>query len=46
MEIKKNKELYEVPSIMIFEVKQEGVICASGLNDPTDYIPGDDPFDF
>jgi len=29
MEIKKNKELYEAPSTMIFEVKQEGVICAS-----------------
>ena len=29
MEIKKNKELYDAPSTMIFEVKQEGVICAS-----------------
>lgn len=26
----KQKELYEAPSTMIFEVKQEGVICASG----------------
>ena len=25
----KLKELYEAPSTMIFEVKQEGVICAS-----------------
>ena len=29
MEIKKNKELYDAPSTMIFEVKQEGVICQS-----------------
>lgn len=29
MEIKNNKELYEAPSTMVFEVKQEGVICAS-----------------
>ena len=26
----KQKELYEAPSMMVFEVKQEGVICASG----------------
>ena len=26
----KQKELYEAPSTMVFEVKQEGVICASG----------------
>ena len=25
----KQKELYEAPSTMMFEVKQEGVICAS-----------------
>ena len=30
MEIKKNKELYEAPSTLIFEVKTEGVICTSG----------------
>ena len=29
MEIKKNKELYDAPSTRVFEVKQEGVICAS-----------------
>ena len=29
MEIKKNKELYDAPSMLVFEVKQEGVICAS-----------------
>lgn len=46
MEIKKNKELYDAPSTRVFEVKIEGVICHSGLNDPTDYIPGDDPFQF
>ena len=26
----KNKELYDAPSTRVFEVKQEGVICASG----------------
>lgn len=35
MEIKDNKELYEVPSMQVFEVKTEGVICASG--DPQPY---------
>ena len=25
-----NKEFYETPSMLIFEVKSEGVICASG----------------
>jgi len=30
----KPKELYEAPSTMLFEVRQEGVICASG--DPAD----------
>ena len=24
-----NKELYEAPSMLVFEVRQEGVICAS-----------------
>ena len=40
------KELYLSPEVKTFEVKIEGVICQSGLNDPTDYIPGDDPFQF
>lgn len=26
----KQKVLYEAPSTMVFEVRQEGVICASG----------------
>ena len=25
-----HKEFYEAPSTMVFEVRQEGVICASG----------------
>ena len=29
MEIKNNKELYEVPSMKVLEVCQEGVICGS-----------------
>ncbi|MBQ3757372.1 MAG: hypothetical protein IJJ72_11530 [Bacteroidales bacterium] len=27
---KKEKQFYEAPSVEFFEVKQEGVICASG----------------
>jgi len=27
---KKEKQFYEAPSTQVFEVKQEGVICASG----------------
>lgn len=27
----KHKELYEAPSATVFEVKVEGVICASGV---------------
>ena len=30
MEIKSNKEHYDVPSTRVFEVKTEGVICTSG----------------
>ena len=45
MSIKKNKEPYEAPSIRVFEVKIEGVICQS-LTDPTDYNNGGDPFTF
>ena len=30
----KLKDLYEAPSTMVFEVKQEGVVCAS-----PDYAP-------
>lgn len=30
----KLKELYEAPSTMVFEVKQEGLICQSGNIDP------------
>ena len=28
-----NKEMYNSPEVDIFEVKTEGVICASGLRD-------------
>ena len=27
----KNKELYEAPSTLVFEVKVEGVVCTSGV---------------
>lgn len=45
MEIKNNIELYEAPSTMVLEVRQEGVICGS-LPDPDDYNNGGDPFAF
>ncbi len=41
----KPKELYEAPSTMVFEVRQEGVICGS-LTDPDNYNDGGDPFAF
>ena len=28
-----HKDLYDAPSTQVFEVKTEGVICASGLRD-------------
>ena len=46
MEIKKHKELYDAPSMLVFEVKINGVICQSGLENPTDYLPDEDPFNF
>ena len=42
----KHKEYYKSPKTEVLELMEEGVICQSGLNDPTDYIPGDDPFLF
>ena len=49
MDINK-KELYFSPEADVFEVKTEGVICQSlvedALPDPNDYIDGGDPFAF
>lgn len=43
IEIKK----YEKPSMKVFELQQQPQLLAgSGLNDPGDYNPGDDPFAF
>ena len=46
----KHKEFYDAPSMLVFEVKIEGVICQSlpegALPDPNDYIDGGDPFAF
>ena len=39
----KLKELYDAPSMMIVEVKQEGVICASGDGILNDYNWNDLP---
>ena len=40
------KETYEAPQVEILEVKSEGIICASGLNNPANYPGGGDPFGF
>ena len=51
MDINK-KELYFSPEADVFEVKTEGVICQSlvededVLLDPDDYTPAPDPFGF
>ena len=49
MDINK-KGLYLSPEVKTFEVKTEGVICQSlvedALPDPNDYIDGGDPFAF
>lgn len=42
----KKKELYEPPTTDVLEVKNEGIICASGLGNPTDYPGAPDPFGF
>ena len=44
------KSYYEAPATTVVEVKTEGVICQSlvedVLQDPNDYIDGGDPFAF
>ena len=41
------KKFYEKPAMQVFELKQQPQLLAgSGLNDPGDYNPGDDPFSF
>jgi len=39
----KTKELYQIPTATVVELKNEGVICSS-LRDPDDYGNGGDPF--
>lgn len=36
------KELYEQPSVLVFKVQTEGVICGSGDFDPNNWNPGND----
>ena len=39
------KKQYEKPSMQVFELKQQPQLLAgSGLNDPSDYPNGGDPF--
>lgn len=40
----KQKEFYEPPMVEVLEVKQEGIICASGLDSPNGYPNGGNPF--
>lgn len=35
------KETYEAPSTQVLEIKTEGIICGSGLNDYNRQIPED-----
>ena len=42
----KEKERYSAPEVAVLEMENEGVICASGLNNPSDYPGGVDPFNF
>jgi len=45
IKIKQMKKLYEKPSMRVFDLKQQPQLLAgSGLNDPTDYSDGGDPF--
>lgn len=40
-----NKEVYEAPTILVVEVRAEGIICQSGdMNSPGDYPNGGNPF--
>ena len=39
------KKLYEKPAMQVFELKQQPQLLAGiGLNDPSDYPGGTDPF--
>ncbi len=41
------KRKFEKPEIRVIELKQQPqLLVGSGLNDPTDYPGGDDPFSF
>ena len=41
------KKEYEKPAMQVFELKQQPqLLASSGLNDPTDYQEGPNPFGF
>ena len=47
----KKKQFYEKPSMQVFELKQQTQLLAGSqldgqLDDPEDYLPEDDPFNF
>ena len=37
---------YLTPATTVVQMEQEDIICASGLNNPSDYPSGTDPFQF
>ena len=46
-QISEQKRKYEKPSSRVIELQQRTMLLAgSGLNDPTDYPGGGDPFQF
>lgn len=41
------KRKYEKPAMQVFELKhQPQILAGSGLNDPDDYSPSDNPFTY
>ena len=45
MNIKEKRCNYEKPAMQVFELRQQPQLLAgSGLDDPTDYTPGTNPF--
>lgn len=45
MNIKEKRRNYEKPAMLVFELRQQPQLLAgSGLDDPTDYTPGTNPF--
>ena len=46
MEKTQDKEKYMTPEVAVFEIKPEGLVCTSGMNNPSGYPGSPDPFGF